>query len=65
MSEPAAAIAPRASDDADVLDLIDDVEPVSPDELRIGRAAWEKYGEDLDARRADLAAGRHPCQLPR
>jgi hypothetical protein len=49
----------------DVLDSMDDVEDVDPEETRRAREAWRKYGDDFAARLADLEAGRHPYQQPR
>jgi hypothetical protein len=60
----AGMVAAKAST-ADVLALVDEVEDMDPDEMKRAREVWEKYGDDLERRRADLEAGRHPFQQPR
>jgi hypothetical protein len=50
---------------ADVLDLVADVDDVDPEEMRLARQTWEKYGDDYARRLTDLEAGRHPYQQQR
>ena len=54
---------------ADVLDLIDDIEELDPEEERRMHQVIAEYGGDddldIDRMRADLAAGKHPYQQPR
>jgi hypothetical protein len=57
--------APSNLDRADVLELMADVEVMAPEETSLAREAWAKYGDDVERRIADLAAGRHPFQRPR
>ena len=60
-----AMVSAASSAAADVLDLVDDVEEMDPEERRRVREATAKYGDDFARRAEDLAAGRHPYQQPR
>jgi hypothetical protein len=55
-------VRPGEPERPDVLDLMADVEDVDPEEVRLAREAWKKYGDDFGRRLADLEAGRHPYQ---
>jgi|HubBroStandDraft_6_1064221.scaffolds.fasta_scaffold296947_2 hypothetical protein len=43
---------------------MEEVEEMAPEETRLAREVWKKYGDDFGRRLADLEAGRHPYQQP-